>query len=175
VAIAWHRVLHRLIAPFFCTSSLNLRLNFAYCVQKTLETHWGKHHRAYVTNLNNQIKGTELDSKDIVSIVNSTWNDGKPTPAFNNAAQTWSALLNSSPRTYCRVAMSQLPELHGGLVCFPAKASRGLCNVFELRKKWSEGFSTRGLCPVSQIDCVSLAVCFITTNTAMLCRPHILL
>jgi hypothetical protein len=101
VAIAWHRVLHRLIAPFFCTSSLNLRLNFAYCVQKTLETHWGKHHRAYVTNLNNQIKGTELDSKDIVSIVNSTWNDGKPTPAFNNAAQTWSALLNSSPRTYC--------------------------------------------------------------------------
>lgn len=62
-------------------------------LQKTMETHWGKHHKAYVTNLNKQIEGTDLDSKDIVSIVNATWNGGKPTPAFNNAAQTWSAHL----------------------------------------------------------------------------------
>jgi superoxide dismutase len=31
------------------------------CLQSTLEFHWGKHHQAYVTNLNNQIKGTPLE------------------------------------------------------------------------------------------------------------------
>lgn len=35
----------------------------AYCArQRTMEFHWGKHHQAYVTNLNAQIKGTDLDS-----------------------------------------------------------------------------------------------------------------
>jgi superoxide dismutase, Fe-Mn family len=61
-------------------------------VQQTLEYHWGKHHRAYVDNLNKQIEGTDLASKSIVDIVKASWNGGKPTPAFNNAAQTWSAL-----------------------------------------------------------------------------------
>lgn len=71
-----------------CDHQLMLLVPLA--VQKTLETHWGKHHKAYVTNLNKQIEGTDLDSKDIVGIVNASWNGGKPTPAFNNAAQTWS-------------------------------------------------------------------------------------
>ena len=34
-------------------------------VQDTLEFHWGKHHRGYVTNLNNQIKDKPLDSKSL--------------------------------------------------------------------------------------------------------------
>ena len=58
--------------------------------QHNMELHWDKHHRAYVTNLNGQIKDTELDaSKDIEEVVKVTWNEGKPTPAFNNAAQVW--------------------------------------------------------------------------------------
>ena len=54
-----------------------------------MELHWGKHHRAYVTNLNGQIKGTDLENKTIEEIVKATWAGGKPTPAFNNAAQVW--------------------------------------------------------------------------------------
>ena len=54
-----------------------------------MELHWGKHHRAYVTNLNGQIKGTDLESKSLEEIVKATWGGGKPTPAFNNAAQVW--------------------------------------------------------------------------------------
>ena len=54
-----------------------------------MELHWGKHHRAYVTNLNGQIKGTDLENKSIEEIVSATWAGGKPTPAFNNAAQVW--------------------------------------------------------------------------------------
>ena len=59
--------------------------------QHNMELHWDKHHRAYVTNLNAQIKDTELDAADktIEEVVKATWNGGKPTPAFNNAAQVW--------------------------------------------------------------------------------------
>ena len=55
-----------------------------------MELHWDKHHRAYVNNLNGQIKDTELDAvSDIEEVVKATWANGSPTPAFNNAAQVW--------------------------------------------------------------------------------------
>ncbi|REJ82909.1 MAG: superoxide dismutase [Bacteroidetes bacterium] len=35
---------------------------------KTMEIHYGKHHQAYVTNLNNAIAGSDLEKSDIESI-----------------------------------------------------------------------------------------------------------
>ena len=52
---------------------------------ETLEFHYGKHHQAYVTNLNNLIKGTEYENLDLEAIV-------KKAPAggiYNNSAQVW--------------------------------------------------------------------------------------
>lgn len=52
---------------------------------ETLEFHYGKHHQAYVTNLNNLIKGTEYESLDLEAII-------KKAPAggiYNNSAQVW--------------------------------------------------------------------------------------
>ena len=52
---------------------------------ETLEFHHGKHHQAYVTNLNNLIKGTEYENLELEAIV-------KKAPAggiYNNAAQVW--------------------------------------------------------------------------------------
>jgi len=57
--------------------------------KSTLEFHWGKHHRAYVDNLNKQIANTDLASKTLEEIVVASWSGGNPTPAFNNAAQIW--------------------------------------------------------------------------------------
>lgn len=57
--------------------------------RNTLEYHWGKHHRAYVDNLNKQIVGTELGSKTLEDIIISTYNKGDLLPPFNNAAQAW--------------------------------------------------------------------------------------
>ncbi|KAM7491802.1 hypothetical protein LguiA_034723 [Lonicera macranthoides] len=57
--------------------------------QETLEYHWGKHHRSYVENLNNQITGTELDGMTLENIIMVSYNRGSFLPAFNNAAQTW--------------------------------------------------------------------------------------
>ena len=36
---------------------------------RTMEIHHGKHHQAYVTNLNNLIKGTEYENLDLEAIV----------------------------------------------------------------------------------------------------------
>ncbi len=56
-----------------------------YISAETLEYHHGKHHQAYVTNLNNLIPGTEFENLSLEDIV-------KKAPAggvFNNAAQVW--------------------------------------------------------------------------------------
>lgn len=55
--------------------------------KQTFEFHWGKHHRAYVDNLNKQIAGKDWDNKTLEQIVMASWNNGTPTPEFNNAAQ----------------------------------------------------------------------------------------
>jgi Fe-Mn family superoxide dismutase len=52
--------------------------------QKTIEFHYGKHHQAYATNLNNLIVGTPFENADLETIVKQA--DG---PIFNNAAQVW--------------------------------------------------------------------------------------
>lgn len=57
--------------------------------KSTLEYHWGKHHRAYVDNLNRQIEGTELDELSLEDIILKTYNKGDLLPQFNNAAQIW--------------------------------------------------------------------------------------
>ncbi len=53
--------------------------------KETFEYHYSKHHQAYVTNLNNLIKGTEFENMGLEDIV-------KKAPAggvYNNAAQVW--------------------------------------------------------------------------------------
>lgn len=57
--------------------------------EKTLEFHWGKHHRSYVENLKKQIVGTEHEGKSLEAIIVTSYNKGDTLPAFNNAAQVW--------------------------------------------------------------------------------------
>ena len=52
--------------------------------KETLEFHYGKHHQAYVTNLNNLIKGTEFENSSLEDIVKKASGG-----VFNNAAQIW--------------------------------------------------------------------------------------
>ena len=52
--------------------------------KETLEFHYGKHHQAYVTNLNNLIKGTEFENASLEEIVKKASGG-----LFNNAAQVW--------------------------------------------------------------------------------------
>lgn len=55
-----------------------------YISQETLEYHYGKHHNAYVTNLNKLIPGTEFESLSLEEIIMKAKGG-----IFNNAAQVW--------------------------------------------------------------------------------------
>jgi Fe-Mn family superoxide dismutase len=52
--------------------------------KKTIEFHYGKHHQAYVNNLNNLIQGTPFENASLETIVKES--EGG---IFNNGAQVW--------------------------------------------------------------------------------------
>jgi len=52
--------------------------------RETLEYHYGKHHNAYVVNLNKMIQGTEFEHSSLEDIVRKASGG-----VFNNAAQVW--------------------------------------------------------------------------------------
>ena len=56
---------------------------------KTISFHYGKHHKAYVDNLNKLVAGTDLESKSLEDIIKATASDASKTGVFNNAAQVW--------------------------------------------------------------------------------------
>lgn len=56
---------------------------------ETLEFHHDKHHQTYVTNLNNLIKGTDLEGKTLEEIIKISAGDAAKAGIFNNAAQVW--------------------------------------------------------------------------------------
>jgi len=55
----------------------------------TLSFHYGKHHKAYLDNLNKLIAGTEYEAATLEKIITDTAGKADKTPIFNNAAQTW--------------------------------------------------------------------------------------
>jgi Fe-Mn family superoxide dismutase len=55
-----------------------------YLSKETFEYHYGKHHQAYVTNLNNLIPGTEFETASLEDIVKKSSGG-----VYNNAAQIW--------------------------------------------------------------------------------------
>ncbi len=52
--------------------------------KETFEFHYGKHHQAYVTNLNGLIKGTEFENASLEDIIRKSSGG-----VFNNSAQVW--------------------------------------------------------------------------------------
>ena len=68
-----------------------------YISEKTMDYHYGKHHKGYFDKLNALIVDTPFAQKSLVEIVRSS--DGA---LFNNAAQAWNHILywdSMSPKT----------------------------------------------------------------------------
>ena len=60
-----------------------------YISQETLEYHYGKHHQAYVNNLNKLIVNTEYEELPLEEIIKTAHQHSEATAIFNNAAQIW--------------------------------------------------------------------------------------
>lgn len=79
--------------------------------KETMEYHYGKHHQAYVTNLNNLIKDTENESRSLEAIIQTA----APGSLYNNAAQTWNhsffwLSLQPNPESQTRLPSGELAK-----------------------------------------------------------------
>lgn len=70
---------HKLPPLPFAKTALAPRIS-----EETIDYHYGKHHAAYVANLNKLIPGTEFERLSLEEIVKRAKG-----PLFNNAAQVW--------------------------------------------------------------------------------------
>ena len=56
---------------------------------QTLDFHHGRHHQAYVTNLNGLVKDSPMENQSLEQIIQATAKDASKAGIFNNAAQVW--------------------------------------------------------------------------------------
>lgn len=79
----------------------------------TLSFHYGKHHKAYVDNLNNLVKGTEYESMDLSALIREVADHPEKIGIFNNAAQVWNHAFYWSglSRNGARVPSGKLAQL----------------------------------------------------------------
>ncbi|MGA2324036.1 MAG: superoxide dismutase [Sedimentisphaerales bacterium] len=60
-----------------------------YISAKTMSFHYGKHHQAYVDNLNKLVAGTPWATQPLEKIIQETAGVADKAAVFNNAAQVW--------------------------------------------------------------------------------------
>ena len=60
-----------------------------YITANTLSFHYGKHHQAYVTNLNGLLKDSPLANASLEEVIMDSAKDPAKSGIFNNAAQVW--------------------------------------------------------------------------------------
>ncbi|MEX1250314.1 MAG: superoxide dismutase [Hyphomonas sp.] len=57
--------------------------------EETLNFHYGKHHQAYVTNLNGLLAGTPHENASLEAVIKDSAGDKAKAGVFNNSAQVW--------------------------------------------------------------------------------------
>jgi Fe-Mn family superoxide dismutase len=56
---------------------------------ETIDYHYGKHHQAYVNNLNNLVPGTKYEKMSLEEVVKASNGQASEKKVFNNSAQVW--------------------------------------------------------------------------------------
>lgn len=105
--------------------------------KQTMEFHYGKHHQAYVTNLNNLIKGTKFQDASLETIIKEA--DGG---IFNNGAQVWNHTFyftsfkpNGGGEASGNLA-KQIKEDFGSFSDFKEKFSKAAATLFGSGWAW---------------------------------------
>jgi len=103
-----------------------------YMSRETLEFHHDKHHKAYVDNINNLIKGTEWEGKSLEDVVKGSF--GKNAGVFNNAGQH-----------YNHIHFWQWMQPNGGGDKIPGKLEQQITSDIGSVAKFKEDFIQAGV------------------------------
>jgi Fe-Mn family superoxide dismutase len=105
--------------------------------QRTLEFHYGKHHQAYVNNLNNLVPGTKFEKASLETIIKEA--DGG---IFNNGAQVWnhtfffSSLTPNGTGEPDGVLAEDITKAFGSFSEFKEKFSKAAVTLFGSGWAW---------------------------------------
>ena len=105
--------------------------------KQTLEFHYGKHHQAYVNNLNNLVPGTKFENATLEKIIMEA--DGG---IFNNGAQVWNHtfyLMSLAPNAGGEPAgklADMIKKDFGSFAEFKEKFSKSAATVFGSGWAW---------------------------------------
>jgi superoxide dismutase, Fe-Mn family len=102
-----------------------------YISKQTIDFHYGKHHQAYVNNLNNLIVGTEFENASLEEIVMKSSGG-----IFNNGAQVWNHTFYfeqfspngcNEPKDALKAAID---EAFGSFVAFKEQFTKAAATLF---------------------------------------------
>ncbi len=105
--------------------------------EETLNFHYGKHHNAYVVNLNKLIPGTEFEDASLEEIIRKATG-----PVFNNGAQVWNhtffwhCLTPNSPKTPTGKLAAAIDQAFGSFDQFKAKFAEAAVGQFGSGWAW---------------------------------------
>ncbi|MBO5997180.1 MAG: superoxide dismutase [Alphaproteobacteria bacterium] len=81
-----------------------------YISKETISFHYGKHHTAYLNNLNALIKDTPLEKESLEDIILNTEKYPSEQAIFNNAAQVWNHTFYWQSLTPAKQNAPDIPE-----------------------------------------------------------------
>jgi superoxide dismutase, Fe-Mn family len=102
-----------------------------YISEETIDFHYGKHHKAYVDNLNKLIVGTEFEQKSLLDIVKASTGG-----IFNNAAQIWNhtfywnCLQHNNGEQLSAELVAAINKTFGGLEKFKEAFTKAAIGLF---------------------------------------------
>ncbi len=102
-----------------------------YISEKTLEFHYGKHHKTYVEKVNKMVEGTEFANATLEDIIKKA--DGG---IFNNGAQVWNhtfyfEALSPSPQKAPKGELAQaIDDIYGSLEQFKEDFANAGASLF---------------------------------------------
>lgn len=103
---------------------------------KTLEFHYGKHHQAYIDNLNKLIAGSDMEKETLEQIISATANNPKQAGIFNNAGQAynhdffWKGLRPASLAEPDKNLAALIEKSFGSIGSFYAEFKTAATSVF---------------------------------------------
>lgn len=109
---------------------------------ETIDYHYGKHHQAYVNNLNTLVPGTKYESMTLEAIVKATQGQASEKKLFNNAAQVWNhtfywhSLAPKAGGEPTGKIKEAIDKSFGGFADFKTKFSDAAAGVFGSGWAW---------------------------------------